>query len=175
MPADSPLLAEWPDEAQLWRWSLALYPLIKPHCLQWQDQYQANVNLLLLLLYLQRQQRQLTASQLQHLCDALLPQQQFTCQLRQLRRQLPPHLTATAASPLKQSLLQAELISEQLEQQLLVQTLPQLSQHSATSAAATAQLLPLYLQQLQIPRTSALQQQMLDLDQSARQVSLTSR
>lgn len=175
MPADSPLLAEWPDEAQLWQFSLALYPLIKPCCLQWQDQYQANVNLLLLLLYLQRQQQQLTALQLQQLCDALLPQQQFTCQLRQLRRQLPPHLTATAASPLKQSLLQAELISEQLEQQLLVQTLPQLRQHSATCAAATAQLLPLYLQQLQIPLTSALQQQMLDLDQSARQVSLTSR
>lgn len=175
MPADSSQCHQWPDEAQLWQWSLTLYPLIKPQCLQWQDQYQANVNLLLLLLYLQRQQRQLTASQLQQLCDALLPQQQFTCQLRQLRRQLPPYLTETEAGPLKQSLLQAELCSEQLEQRLLVQTLPQLNQQSATAAAATAQLLPLYLQHLQIPLTSALQQQMLDLDQSARQVSPTSR
>jgi uncharacterized protein (TIGR02444 family) len=175
MPADSPQCNEWPDETQLWQWSLALYPLIKPQCLQWQDQYQANVNLLLLLLYLQRQQQQLTASQLQQLCDALLPQQQFTRQLRQLRRQLPPYLTETAASPLKHSLLQAELCSERLEQRLLVQALPQLSHHNLTTATATKLLLPLYLQQLQIPLSSALQQQMLDLDQSAGQVGWPSR
>lgn len=175
MPADSPQGIEWPDEAQLWQWSLALYPLIKPLCLQWQDQYQVNVNLLLLLLYLQRQQQPLTASQLQQLCEALLPQQQFTRQLRQLRRQLPPHLTETAANPLKHSLLQAELCSERLEQQLLVQALPQLSNPGPMTETATLLLLPLYLQHLQIPLTSALQQQILDLDQNAGQVGWPSR
>ena len=98
--AAKPLRAElWPDEAQLWQWSLALYPLIKPQCLHWQDAYQANVNLLLLLLYLQRQQQPLSAAQLQQLCDALQPQQAFTRQLRQLRRQLPPHLRPLRPAP----------------------------------------------------------------------------
>lgn len=172
--AAKPLFAEvWPDEAQLWQWSLALYPLIKPQCLHWQDEYQANVNLLLLLLYLQRQQQPLSAAQLQQLCDALQPQQALTRQLRQLRRQLPPHLTAAEANQLKQALLQTELAAEQVEQRLLVQALPRLL--ACTNDDATDALLSLYLQQLAIPLGSSVQQQLLDLDQAARQVAAPSR
>ncbi len=169
-----PLLAEvWPDEAQLWQWSLALYPLIKTQCLYWQDEYQANVNLLLLLLYLQRQQQQLNALQLQQLCDALQPQQAFTREIRQLRRQLPPHLTTAEEKQLKQALLQTELVAEQVEQRLLVQALPRVQ--ACPDGDATTALLPLYLTQLAMVPSSTLQQQLLDLDQAARQVATPSR
>lgn len=172
--------------SRFWDWSLALYPQIKPLCLAWQDDYGLNVNLMLLLLYLQQQQRPLTTRQLQQLIAALAPQQAFTQQLRQLRRQLPAHLAAADAARFKQQLLQAELCSEQLEQQCLITTLSTCEcsdenaddhadkQPVAGASSASYSLLARYLDQLQVPITSALQQQLIDLDQTAAKVLLAS-
>jgi uncharacterized protein (TIGR02444 family) len=159
----------WPDQQQFWHWSLALYPNIKPLALQWQDELGINVNLLLLLLYLQRQRLPLTATEialLQHTCKA--QQQLFTAPLRQLRRQLPAHLSDNAAVNLKQQLLQAELCSEQLEQQQLIACLHSLPQRVAAPDCALAAL---YLQLLAIDPTP-LQQQIFDLDQAAATVDI---
>ncbi|RVU39872.1 TIGR02444 family protein [Rheinheimera riviphila] len=154
----------WPDPEQFWHWSLALYPGIKPLALQWQDELGVNVNLLLLLLYLQRRQLLLTTTEIESLQQSVQSQQQlFTAPLRQLRRQLPAHLSEPAAASFKQQLLQAELCSEKLEQQQLIQCL-----HSfpLRAAAPDGTLLPLYLQLLQIDPAPR-QQQMFDLDQAA--------
>lgn len=159
----------WPDPEQFWHWSLALYPAIKPLALQWQDELGVNVNLLLLLLYLQRQQQQLSAADIQQLQTAVGPQQQlFTVPLRQLRRQLPAHLSDQAAVDFKQQLLQAELHSERLEQQQLIECLQGLA---IVPVAAGHSLLTLYLQLQQIDPTP-LQPQIIDLDQAAATVEV---
>lgn len=154
----------WPDPEQFWHWSLALYPTIKPLVLQWQDELGVNVNLLLLLLYLQRRQLQLTTTEIELLQQAVKTQQQlFTAPLRQLRRQLPAHLSESTAASFKQQLLHAELCSEKLEQQQLIACLQRFPLRAAASDCA---LLALYLQLLQVdcePR----QQQIFDLDQAA--------
>lgn len=158
-----------PDSEQLWRWSLALYPAIKTTALRWQDEFAVNVNLLLLLLYLQRNQLQISKADIQQLQTAVaLQQQRFTAPLRQLRRQLPGHLTDNAATHFKQQILQAELYSEQLEQQQLLQCLQGLDPRLAT---ATLSLPTLYLQLLQVDSTPLLSQ-IVDLDQAAAAVTL---
>lgn len=160
----------WPDSDQLWRWSLALYPSIKSTALQWQDEYGVNVNLLLLLLYLQRRRQPLQAAEIVLLQQAVQAQQQlFTAPLRQLRRQLPAHLSESIAATFKQQLLQAELYSEQLEQQQLIQCLKSLPLRPALPETS---LLMLYLQQLAIDPTP-LQQQIVDLDQAAATVEIS--
>ncbi len=166
---DHTLTPRWPDAAQFWRWSLAVYPKITPLVLQWQDTLNINVNLLLLLLLVQRQQLKLTAEQINLLQHALQAQQQlFTLPLRQLRRQLPAHLSPGAAAQLKQQLLQAELCSEQLEQQQLIDCLQQLPLYPNRHKTS---LIALYLQQLHIA-PKPLQQQILDLDQVAATVAI---
>lgn len=159
----------WPEPEQFWHWSLALYPAIKPLALQWQDELGVNVNLLLLLLYLQQRQLQLTVTEIELLQQAVQPQEQlFTKPLRQLRRQLPAHLADAAAARFKQQLLQAELGSEQLEQQLLIECLHRLPPRVATPDGA---LPALYLQLLQTDPTPR-QQQLVDLDQAAAMVTI---
>jgi uncharacterized protein (TIGR02444 family) len=154
----------WPDQQQLWSWSLAVYPAIKPIALHWQDTMAVNVNLLLLLLYLQRLQLPLKASEIALLQQAIQAQQQlFTAPLRQLRRQLPAHLHESDAAHFKHQLLQAELCSEKLEQQQLINSLQRFPQRVTAPDCA---LLALYLQQLAIDPTP-LQQQIFDLDQAA--------
>ncbi len=160
----------WPDQQQFWHWSLALYPSIKPMALQWQDEFGVNVNVLLLLLYLQQRQQLLQASEIELLQQSVQTQQQlFTAPLRQLRRQLPAQLSESAAASLKQQLLQAELCSEQLEQQQLIQCLEHLPLRPALPGTS---LLELYLQQLAIDPTP-LQQQIFDLDQAAATVGIS--
>jgi len=158
-----------PDSTDLWQWSLALYPAIKSIALEWQDQCGVNVNLLLLLLYLQRRQQLLSVDDLQQLQNAVaLQQQRFTIPLRQLRRQLPAHLPEQAAIDFKQQLLQAELCSEQLEQQQLIACLQDLPVRQLTAACSMPAM---YLQLLQIDPASRLAQ-IVDLDQAAANVEI---
>ncbi len=166
-----------PDKAELWRWSLLLYPEVKTISLAWQDQYGLNINLLLLLWYLQRQQLWFSSEQIQLLHQSLTAQQQFTLPLRQLRRRLPAGLDNEAAQQMKQALLQAELCSEQLEQQQLLATLSRCALITAIPAAPTApaattevSLAQLYLQWLGADINPILQQQIFDLDQKATQL-----
>ncbi|WP_306519227.1 TIGR02444 family protein [Rheinheimera sp.] len=169
-----------PDKAELWRWSLLFYPEVKNTCLVWQDQYGLNVNLLLLLLYLQRQQLLCSSENIKLLHQSLTAQQQFTLPLRQLRRSLPADLNDQAAQQMKQALLQAELCSEQLEQQQLLATLALCTlDHAAPADPATASapaattvvsLTELYLQWLGAAISPILQQQIFDLDQHAIQL-----
>lgn len=182
-PAQQPANTTLPDIAELWRWSLLLYPEVKNTCLAWQDQYGLNVNLLLLLWYLQRQQLLCSSEQIQLLHQSLTAQQQFTLPLRQLRRSLPAGLDDQAAQQMKQALLQAELRSEQLEQQQLLATLALCTpEHAAPAAPAdpaaasapaattVVSLTELYLQWLGAEITPTLQQQIFDLDQKATQL-----
>jgi len=169
MQADAVGQPALPDSAQLWQWSLALYPAIKTIALDWQDQFGVNVNLLLLLLYVQRQQQQISVADIQQLQSAVALQQQlFTLPLRQLRRQLPAHLPEQAATAFKQQLLQVELHSEQLEQQQLILCLQGLT---IRPVKADHSLLTLYLQLLHIDPTP-LQPQIVDLDQAAANVEI---
>lgn len=179
--AQQPANAVLPEKAELWRWSLLFYPEVKNICLTWQDQYGANVNLLLLLWYLQRQQLLCANEDIKLLHQSLTAQQQFTLPLRQLRRSLPANLDDQAAQQMKQALLQAELCSEQLEQQQLLVTLalctltsiPAVSAVPAASApvaTAAESLAQLYLQWLGAEISPALQEQIVDLDQKATQL-----
>lgn len=136
----------------LWQFSLTLYPKIEPICLFWQDNFNANVNLLLLLCYLEHLQHHISQPQLQQLSAELLSlSRTVTLPIRTLRRQAQNH-------QLKQALLDAELIAEQLEQQQLCESCPLLTEGSRP-------LLEKYLEFLQIPVTPALQQQLFDLRQ----------
>lgn len=166
LPANSRL----PDCAELWHWSLQLYPDIKSICLQWQDLYGANVNLLLLLLYLQRHQLCCSSDDMKLLQQSLMVQQQFTLPLRQLRKTLPAGLDDKAAQQMKQALLQAELCSEQLEQQQLLATLPGCTFVPFPAAIAVFSQAEQYLQLLGAEMSPALQQQIVDLDQKAMQL-----
>lgn len=169
MQANDAAQQAWPDSAQLWQWSLALYPAVKTIALNWQDQFGVNVNLLLLLLYLQRRQQQLSGADIQQLQSAVAQQQQlFTEPLRQLRRQLPAHLPEQAASDFKQQLLQVELHSEQLEQRQLIECLQGLP---IRPVKASRSLLTIYLELLNIGLTP-LQPQIVDLDQAAANVEI---
>jgi uncharacterized protein (TIGR02444 family) len=153
----------WPSSEQFWQWSLRVYPHLQPQLLQWQDEFGANVNVLLLLWYLERLPLELNSADIVALQHAIAAQQQlFTLPLRQLRRQLPAHLDASAAAAFKQQLLQTELASEQLEQQQLIACLQRLPLRPKT----TQQHLPtLYLQQLEV-QIDALSPQIVDLDQA---------
>lgn len=136
---------------QLWQFSLTLYPKIKQTCLLWQDNYNANVNLLLFLCYLEQNQQYITAPQLNQLAKSLLTfNTAFTQPIRALRRQAPAQL--------KQALLDAELVAEQIEQQQLCRDCSSLQQGNMT-------LLESYLQLLEVPLSGALQQQLFDLRQ----------
>ena len=117
-----------PDANKLWQFSLKLYPLIKTICLNWQDSIGANVNMVLFLCYLEQQQLSLNLSQLNELSRRLdVFSGGFTIPLRTLRQSChQANLTDTQKSQVKQALLQAELVLEQTEQQLLIQQCPTL-------------------------------------------------
>jgi uncharacterized protein (TIGR02444 family) len=150
---------------QLWQFSLALYPKVKSLCLQWQDELGANVNLLLLLCYLEQQQLSLTCTELQQLAAALNDfNTQFTQPLRALRQNSAAAMLSQAQQhSLKQTLLQAELELEKLEQQLLVQFCPALG---CTVSALLEQYLALLTDN---PRRY--QQQLFDLRQAIAHLS----
>ena len=165
-PADAALRLE---SAALWQFSLSLYPQVKTLCLRWQDSYQANVNVLLALCYAERLGWQLTPDAL---AQASLPlsalNSQITQALRQCRRQLPALPLANQQQLLlKQSLLNTELLAEQLEQQLLCT-------HLHFTANTAANNLALYLQYLQLPTTSALAADIIDLRQACTRIPLSS-
>uniref|UniRef100_A0A486XPP0 TIGR02444 family protein n=1 Tax=Rheinheimera sp. BAL341 TaxID=1708203 RepID=A0A486XPP0_9GAMM len=150
---------------QLWQFSLALYPQVKSLCLKWQDELGANVNLLLLLCYLEQQQLSLTSTALPQLAATLNDfNTQFTQPLRALRQSsATAPLSAEQQQTLKQTLLQAELELEKLEQQLLVQQCPPLN-------AKATPLLELYLAQLNAD-IDALAAQIFDLRQACKRLS----
>ena len=145
---------------ELWQFSLALYPKVKSACLSLQDKHGANVNLLLLLCLLEQRQLSLTRAHVQQLSTMLQRfSVQFTQPLRALRKQSNTTvLTTEQQHLLKQSLLQTELQLEKLEQQLLLQHCPPLTDSAAP-------LLELYLAQLTNDIT-AYQQQIFDLRQA---------
>ena len=149
---------------QLWQFSLALYPKVKNLCLQWQDELGANVNLLLLLCYLEQQQLSLKSTALPQLAATLNDfNTQFTQPLRALRQNsATAPLSAAQQQTLKQTLLQAELELEKLEQQLLLQHCPAL--HNARSS-----LLEQYLALL-TDNPGRYQPQLFDLRQTIRQL-----
>lgn len=153
-------MAERINPGQLWQFSLAFYPKVKPVCLLWQDELGANVNLMLLLCYLEQQQLSFSTTELQQLAAKLENfSAQFTRPLRQLRRSASDaDLNTVTQQQLKQTLLATELQLEQLEQQLLLQHCPPLTD-SATP------LLDLYLAQLTNDIT-AYRQQIFDLRQA---------
>ncbi|WP_333608412.1 TIGR02444 family protein [Arsukibacterium sp.] len=152
-----------PSAEQLWQFSLALYAKVQPLCLQWQDNFGLNVNLLLLLCYLEQHQLSLSSSQLQQLAATLDSfSRDFTKPLRQLRRnssQAP--LTPARQQQLKQALLKAELVAEQLEQQLLLAHCPPLS-------LTAKPLIELYLVVLNVD-IPTLSGQLFDLRQALQQ------
>lgn len=158
-------MAKPPSSNTLWQFSLALYPKMQSLCLDWQDRFGLNVNLLLLLCYLEQQQLSLTSQQLQQLAAKLNNfSRQFTQPLRTLRRSSSSaSLAATQQQHLKQTLLQAELSLEQLEQQLLLEYCPPL----ITKAQP---LIELYLAQLNA-QSQALPAQIIDLRQALQQLS----
>ena len=87
MPNNSSDIVPQVKAEQLWQFSLAFYPKVKPICLHWQDSLGANVNLLLLLCFLEQQQLCLSPQQIQQISAALENfSAQFTRPLRQLRR-----------------------------------------------------------------------------------------
>jgi len=147
-----------PNTAQLWQFSLALYPKVQRLCLHWQDTLKININLLLLLCYLEQQHCSINSGQIHTLSEQLNAfSQRFTQPLRQLRRQTTSAPTLLQAQ-LKHTLLNAELALEKLEQQLLVEQCPQPVQ------AATA-MLEVYLI-ICGADMSAVQEDIIDLRQA---------
>ncbi|KKO44622.1 hypothetical protein WG68_15120 [Arsukibacterium ikkense] len=154
-----------PTEQQLWQFSLALYPKVQQLCLDWQDSFGLNVNLLLLLCYLEQQQCSLNGQQLEQLAAKLVSfSRQFTQPLRQLRRHSSnASLPAAQQQQLMQTLLQAELSLEQLEQQLLLESCPPLT-------ASRQPLIERYLSALNA-QSQALTAQIIDLRQAIKRLS----
>ncbi|MBV2130849.1 TIGR02444 family protein [Arsukibacterium indicum] len=154
-----------PSAEALWQFSLALYPKVQSLCLQWQDNFGVNINLLLLLCYLEQQQLSLTHQQLLQLTAELEQfSSQFTKPLRALRRKSSSaSLSTSQQQQLKQSLLQAELKLEQLEQQLLLKHCPSLTTNAKP-------LLELYFSQINA-KSPALAAQIIDLRQACRQLN----
>ena len=106
-----------------WRFSLKLYQIeqVKNTLLSAQDNFALNVNLALFCLYLNQQDLYLTDQQMAQLKNELDQfSQQFTGKLRALRLQFRQQQKQLQQyDELKQSLLKAELILEQQEQNLL--------------------------------------------------------
>lgn len=157
------------NATDFWQFSLSYYAKVKPICLAWQDDFNANVNLLLLMGYLEQQRLSITGKTLKGLNQALfIYNARFTQRVRALRRRvsnLNPLTTEQQqqfSAELKQQLLGVELVAEQQEQQLLVQLLTANTQHNAVINAPSA-LLELYLSLLQQPISNTVQQQLIQL------------
>lgn len=153
---------------QFWQFSLDYYTKVKPVCLAWQDRFNANINLLLLLCYLEQQQWNIKAQTVHKLSLAVTAyNNHITQRVRHLRRRVSvlTSLTASQQQQFKQALLAIELIAEQHEQQLLVQSLNTTANQDIIPNRCS-HLLELYLQQLQQPLDKQLQQQLSQLRQA---------
>lgn len=145
-----------------WQFSLAVYPQTKAICLHWQNSYGANVNLLLLLCYTEALGYTLPLAHINQLHQQIARfSQQITNPLRLVRQQLTKtKLSHEQQHKLKQSILTTELVAEEMEQQVLLQQLPELHRQPA--------MLPeQYLVLLNVEQTAALHKQILDLRQAS--------
>ncbi|AWB68422.1 TIGR02444 family protein [Saccharobesus litoralis] len=111
-----------------WQQSIALYQQegVQQACLYMQDALNANVNLLLLLTLLDQQKVNANTRLIQALHHKVNHfGSEHTQPLRQLRRQLTisRNLSSTTRAQLKKQLLQSELLLEQQEQALLIESL----------------------------------------------------
>lgn len=128
-----------------WQYSLKVYaqPGVADTCLQLQDQYGCNVNLLLLAAWVASQGFQLSPSDFVELQERIRGFDQQTIQpLRNLRRQVSQQsaLPQEWQTDLKQRLLSAELLAEQVEQALLYDaSLPCLKKRGNTSLSNLVQ------------------------------------
>lgn len=149
----------------LWQFSLSVYPKVKPLCLQWQNTLAANVNVLLALCYAEQLGLSICAIKLKQSLAQLTPlNSKITQPLRQCRQilaELP--LTSEQQTQLKQSILATELHAEQIEQQLLCNTL-------YFTASNTPDNLTLYLQYLHITLNPKLAANIVDLRQASIQI-----
>ncbi|WP_440903339.1 TIGR02444 family protein [Catenovulum sp. SX2] len=97
---------------------------IQQQCLGWQDNYGANVNWLLLAAILQQQNHSYTQTTLEQTSQQL---EEFSQQHTRLIRQCRYNWRSSEQNPnyqqLKQQLLKTELQFEQLEQQLILDSL----------------------------------------------------
>jgi uncharacterized protein (TIGR02444 family) len=143
--------------AALWQFSLTLYaaPGVARQCLRLQDQWQANVNLMLWLVWLEHHGQLVDSATVERAQAAIAIWNQSTSQpLRALRRQLGDQLTANAKqqaehkTTLYQQLKGAELLAEQVEQDLLANlvTLPLTGSHTSRDVNIN-----LYLNRLKVP------------------------
>lgn len=153
---------------QLWQFSLACYPQVKELCLRWQDKYHANVNIMLALCYAERLSWQTSQDVLAQAILKLTPLNSQVTQILRLCRQQITGLPLDHAqqSQLKQNLLSTELIAEQVEQQLLCRQL-------AFVSTETADNLVLYIQQLNLPLTTELSADLIDLRQVCAQIPMS--
>lgn len=156
------------NTAQLWQFSLACYPKVKTLCLRWQDDYNANVNVILALCYAERLAWQTNHAILTKAITKLAPlNNQVTQILRLCRRHIAGlPLTDAQQSLLKQNLLSTELIAEQVEQQLICSEL-------AFTGVTSAENLMLYLELLNLPLTTELTADLIDLRQACSQIPLS--
>ncbi len=150
--------------AELWQFSLQLYPQVKTLCLAWQTRYRANVNVVLALCFAEQRQWQLTPANLATALNTLAPLNMLvTQQLRATRQQLTGlNLTLQQQQLLKQSILTAELEAERLEQQLLCQTL----QFTPAAHSTLEANLKGYFTLLNIEITAQLKAEIVDLHQA---------
>ncbi|WP_016954414.1 DUF2390 domain-containing protein [Catenovulum agarivorans] len=97
---------------------------IQQQCLSWQDNYGANVNWLLLAAVLQQQNHSYTQTTLEQTSRQL---EEFSQQHTQLIRRCRYNWRSLEQNPnyqqIKQQLLNTELVFEQLEQQLILDSL----------------------------------------------------
>ena len=134
-----------------WQYSLKVYaqPGVADTCLQLQDQYGCNVNLLLLAAWAASQGFQLSPSDFVELQERISELDQQTIQpLRSLRRQVSQQLALPQEwqTDLKQRLLSAELLAEQMEQALLYHaSLPFLKKEGNTSSSSVQDNLRAYI------------------------------
>ena len=140
-----------------WQYSLQVYaqPGVADICLQLQDHYGCNVNLLLLAAWAASQGFQLSPSDFVELQERIREFDQQTIQpLRSLRRQVSQRsaLPQEWQIELKQRLLSAELLAEQVEQALLYKALlPCLKKKENTSSSSVQDNLRAYISAVNQP------------------------
>lgn len=153
------------NPSTLWQFSLSIYPKVKPLCLQWQNTFGANVNVILALCYAEQLGLNTCAKTLKQSLAQLKPlNMTITQPLRQCRQTLAElALTGAQQAQLKQSILATELQAEQIEQQLLCNTLRFTTSHASDN-------ITLYLQYLHIALSPKLAADIVDLRQASIQI-----
>ncbi|MCU4675423.1 TIGR02444 family protein [Catenovulum sp. 2E275] len=145
------------DKAQIWQQVCALYQnnSVQKICLNWQEQHQANVNLILILSWLEYKSYRFSEPQLTQLLIKLNEFNQHTTGLiRQARFNWRNYQTEADYQTIKQALLTAELMFEQQEQALIIDTL---NQYLASPTPTTKTLAPFnwYAQTLKLNLTDS--------------------